>query len=463
MPSFKYAQLQSELLHAIDAGVYSHALPSVRTLAKAKGVSISTIQKAYQALELTGHIYAKPQKGYFVRKHKTELQHDYGIRYKWVSQASALEKQVLHSLNDDQLMPLSSTAPSSVLNNAALLSKHHKKSFDTDIYRFHIKDEVQGCANLRQAISQLLYRQGSRVSPDDIQITTGRREGLLLALAATGAIGGTIAIESPSAFFFRASIARLCKHIVEVPMKANYADELMLLEQAHSAHGFSAYLVNPSFNDPTGRLLSTEEKLALLHWAARHNITLIEYDRSELHFGCDKPPSLLRLANQVEGVCVISIQDFFDTVSTRICLGFVISKGARASLLDAKHTLCEEPSLHTQQLMHSLIVSGDYEKVLQRLRQQLFTQYLDTQAIMRTHKASHIQISSIAGGPCLWLKSPNKKSHAVWRALIKEKVAIAPGSMFSFSGDFDHYLRITYALPWNLNLVCAIQKVVKAL
>jgi len=463
MSEFKYQKVKKTIELAIEKGIFTERLPSVRSYAQQHKISISTVQKAYQQLELNGMIQAKPQRGYFVKHMPNNKVSAYGKTYQKVATSALLEQQVLHSLNDKAIFPLSCTAPSSLNNNEQLLSRHHKKTFNRSIYRFEIEDEVQGNLKLRQAISHFLYRQQTNYNADDIIITSGRRESLLVALAATGNIGGCVAVESPTSFYFQSCIKRLCSEVVEVPMQNDFHQELKLLQKAHVEFKFNTYLVNPNFNDPTGRLLTDKQKLDLLQWSANCHITLIEYDRGLLNFSGFRPASLADLSELVPGSQVICIQDFFDTVSSRINLGFMLSKTMSEPLLAAKQTLTEEPNLQVQALMHSLIRSGDYENTLNKLSYKLNKNYLATLKILKQELPSDIQFSQVQGGPCLWFQLGEQSSLALWQALIEKGIAIAPGNMFSLQGKYDNYCRITFALPWNSNMEWAVRQVCRSI
>lgn len=457
MAKFKYQEIQQDIELAIESGVFNDAIPSVRRYAKEKSVSISTVQKAYEALELAGKIFAKPQKGYFIRQQQSQIKSVYGDIYHQVSTDNMLQQKVLYSLNDERVLPLSSTAPSSVLNNEVLLKKHHRKGFDPSIFKFHFEDEVQGSAKLRQSLSQYLFRQGFVCEPEQLHINAGRKEGLFVALVAAQALGGKVAVESPTSFFFQTVLQKLCKEVIEIPMQDDYESELALLDSAQTQVGFNTYLVNPSFNDPTGRVLSENDKLALIKWATNKGVVLIEYDRSELYFGDIRPKSLAQLASDVPGARVISICDFFDTISSRVCLGYVIGINMNERLLNAKLTTTEEPNLHTQNLIHSLIKSGEYDKLVVKLRHQLYKNYLSTLKILKQHIPDNLHFNVINGGPCLWFYLHDGSSIALWDKLIKLGIAIAPGSMFSFEQNYEEYFRITFALPWNNQLALSIR------
>ena len=64
----RYQHLANLLAERIEQGLYRHGekLPSVRNLSQEHGVSISTVQQAYQMLEQRQLITPQPRSGYFV-------------------------------------------------------------------------------------------------------------------------------------------------------------------------------------------------------------------------------------------------------------------------------------------------------------------------------------------------------------------------------------------------------------
>lgn len=463
MTNFKYQQLRTTLANAINEGIYLDKLPSVRALSEQFNVSIATVQKAIEALERSGLVEAKPKRGYFICHNESRAVASYGDNYQLVSCRQEQERQVLFSLNDKTLMPLSSTAPSSIVDISSTLGKLQRKVFDKSIYQYQVDDQLQGELSFRRNISLFLHRQQHSINPDNIHITVGRRESLVVALAACKAIGATVAVESPTSFYFQAVINRLCQHVITVPMQTSYDKELELLDNAYQQHRFCVYLVNPSFNDSTGRVLKEQDKIKLLKWAAVRGVTIIEYDRSELYFLADKPKSLAHLATTISKASVISIQDFFDTVSSRINMGFILTVNMRQAVIDAKHTLTEGPCINSQMLLNELLQSGEYERHLAKLRAKLFENYSKAKQLLKTHLPKQCHFNNVSGGPCLWFFTPYQNSQQIWHELIEQGVAIAPGNMFSNSEEYKHFFRITFALPWNTELAKALISVCQAL
>ena len=70
----RYQHLATLLAERIEQGLYRHGekLPSVRSLSQEHGVSISTVQQAYQTLETMRLITPQPRSGYFVAQRKAQ-------------------------------------------------------------------------------------------------------------------------------------------------------------------------------------------------------------------------------------------------------------------------------------------------------------------------------------------------------------------------------------------------------
>jgi len=66
-----YKSVAGDISVLIDAGTLlpGDRVPSVRRLSRQKRVSISTVLQAYRLLENRGVIEARPQSGYYVRRH----------------------------------------------------------------------------------------------------------------------------------------------------------------------------------------------------------------------------------------------------------------------------------------------------------------------------------------------------------------------------------------------------------
>ena len=74
-----------------------------------------------------------------------------------------------------------------------------------------------GSPELRRQIARRMLEAGCRVSPDDIVITSGCQEALILALRAVAKKGDVVAIESPSFYGLLQAIESLGMQALEIP------------------------------------------------------------------------------------------------------------------------------------------------------------------------------------------------------------------------------------------------------
>jgi len=461
MSDFIYRKISNEIIQAISTGTLheDEKLDSVRKLANKRQVGVSTVSHAYAELEVAGWIYAIEKKGYFVSNKQRQLARkniqSYGdsfLNYKELAKLP-LENALQYSFNDPNILPLSCTAPSTVVDAENLLNQLHRKVVKHRPYRMLMQDPIEGIKPLREEIAKHYLNSGQIIDQKDILITNGRKDGLITAIHALKLQKSCIAIEAPSSFFFQSIIKQYDIKATAIPMQSDFSKELELLNQAFQIEQFRAYLFNPNFNDPTGRVLTYEEKNKLIAWAEKNGVALIEYDRSELHFSGLRPKSISSLINPGSKCKVISIVDFYDTISPSISLGYLICRNTYQECLFAKQINSEEPSICLQNIIFEMLQSGKYQKFVDNVRKQLAVQCEKMLLALKTQIGDLIIINEPNGGPCLWVALPQGySSQNLWHYLIKFNLAIAPGCMFINSIKFDNYFRVTYGLPWNAKM-----------
>nr|WP_299495112.1 PLP-dependent aminotransferase family protein [uncultured Shewanella sp.] len=463
MPDFKYRNIIDDIIEKIEKKQLTGKHHSVRSLAKEQGVGVSTVVQAYYELERLGWIEAQPKVGYFVISKKCTAQPNYGKAIHYIQTDLSLDKAVQFSFNDPNILPLSCTAPSSVIDNELLLNRLQKKALKNRPYKLLMQDPVEGLYALRHEITRHLSQSQQQFAPEQILITNGRKDCLLIALIATQSLNGTIAVESPTSFYFHSILKQLNANIIEVPIQGNYQEELELLSKAHQLQPFKTYLINPNFADPTGRVLTNKNKQALIQWAENHNVTIIEYDRGELHFGTSRPCSIASLVKSSSPCRVITMSDFYDTISPSISLGYLICTNTLEACLFSKQVITEEPNINLQYMMIELMQTKQYGQLMRQLHTGLKTSYTTALNLLLPAfsqiKSDDFYYSQVEGGPCIWIKLPDHlSSEVLWEKAISAQLSIAPGDMFSFNQDYSQYFRITFALPWNEQMATGIKR-----
>ncbi len=179
-------------------------------------------------------------------------------------------------------------------------------------------NDPSGLPELRQLIANHLGpARGMVVSPDQILIVAGCQQGMNLAAHLFVGSRTPVVLEAPcyrgAAFLFESYGAR----IVPVPV-----DEAGIQVGALPAHGVKLACVTPSHQFPTGATLSLDRRNALLEWAGRSGVYLLEVDYDADFRYDDSPlPSLYALDRYA---CTIYISSFSHSIGPGLRLGYVV-------------------------------------------------------------------------------------------------------------------------------------------
>ncbi len=204
-----YEEVAERLTHLIERGTYAPGarIPSVRQLSQQLQVSVSTVIGAYGLLEDQGRIEARPQSGYYVRRHSPHLP----ARGKPLSEPETsrpapgpmpvnigqLTMRIMRHHHDPSLVPLGAAIPNPALLPLEKLNRTMSKVMRQLGDQGHVYDAPPGCETLRVQVARRLMLAGCTLTPDEIVTTTGSQEAVSLCLRALCQPGDTVAIESP--------------------------------------------------------------------------------------------------------------------------------------------------------------------------------------------------------------------------------------------------------------------------
>ncbi|HEU4633099.1 MAG TPA: PLP-dependent aminotransferase family protein, partial [Flavisolibacter sp.] len=196
-------------------------LPSVRVLSEEYGISMGTAFQAYYHLEGKGLIEARPKSGYYVRFNNKRFPGMPAIS-KPEPVVNAISTQeminnVFRNISDDDLINLSVAAPQIDLLPAAKLNKsvvHALRSSKKHCLNY---EDIQGNRELRKQVAKLAFNWSGKYNADDVVITAGCMEALVMCLKAVTHRGDTVAIESPTYFGIFQVIESLGLKAIEIP------------------------------------------------------------------------------------------------------------------------------------------------------------------------------------------------------------------------------------------------------
>jgi len=445
-----YEKVGSEICALIDGGTYraGDRLPSIRQLSSKFSVSINTVMQAYAVLEDRRIIAARPQSGYYVCARAPEIREEHLPRKVLLTPAkvtiSDLCQQVIRNMMDKKLMnfgnaiPHASHLPVEKLNRimAGELRRFGKESAGYMM--------PPGCERLRTQIAKRSILAGFSVRPDQVLITSGCVEAVLLALRATCRAGDTIAVESPFYFNFLQLVAEMGLKALEIPSTMKEGISIEALRYAIEQNRISACLVIPNFGNPLGNLMPDERKKELVDLLAEHNIPLIEDDiYGDLVFGNERP--VAAKAFDRKGL-VIYCSSFSKTIAPGYRVGWTIGGRFQGEMERLKMMINLATASPTQLALAEFLATGGYDHHLRTIR-RIYARNISVMTdLIARHFPAGTSMTRPRGGFILWIEMPpGTDSLALYQKAAQEGISITPGPLFSLSGKFGNYIRLSAA------------------
>jgi len=452
--TFKYDQVSRYINELIEKGDLKPGdkAPSLRKLSKQLGVSIATITQSYVNLEDKGVLTAKPQSGFYVNTLLNQI-NDIDKSATTPGQArrvrfGELFEEVFRNANNPRITPFGVSNPSmdfmpvKSLTRAtrSIISRYPQRSMD---YLF-----PPGDRKLREQIAQLYAQTHTRVSANDIIITSGATEALSISLRTVAKRGDIIAVESPTYFAVLRMIEQMGMLAVEIETDPVTGLNLEALEEAFDTMDIKAVMASPNTSNPLGCQMPEDKKRELVNLMAERDIPLIEDDvYGSVYFG-DKAP---RPAKSYDlNNLVLSCSSFSKTLAPGHRIGWVVAGRYRKKFLQYKHAWSSATSSINQLALAEFLSSGQYERHLVRLRVAMREQVEKGRYLIATNFPPGTKVSHPHGGNVLWVEMPDGCDCIdIFNKALEHNISITPGILFSATRRFRNYLRINCGFPWN--------------
>ena len=413
---------------------------------------MGTAFQAYYHLEGRGLIESRPKSGYYVRfNHRRfpdlpntiqpeALSHDVSVK----EMINSIYTDIAASdvLNFALAVPDATLLPAAKLNKSVVYALRNTKDHCVNYER------TQGNIELRQQITRLAFSWGGKVKADDVIVTSGCLEAIMMCLKAVTNYGDTVAVESPTYFGINQAIESLGLKVVEISTDPVTGIDLIYFEKAIKKFRIKACVFVPSYNNPLGSCMPDENKKKLVEIITKHNIPLIEDDiYGELYFGKNRPKTCKYY--DTKGLVM-----YCSSLSKSLTPGYRIGWTLPGKFFEQVKQMkriqnISSPTL-TQAAMAHYLKHGRYEYHLKNLRKALHTQSLRyVQAIIKYFPAD-TKVSRPHGGFILWLEL-NKKVNAfkLRTEAMKHHISIVPGKIFSAGNNYSNFIRISFGKPWN--------------
>ncbi len=292
---------------------------------------------------------------------------------------------------------------------------------------------TNGHAPLRDWIAQSLSVSHQSVSPEQVLVVSGSQQGLDLIGKVLLDTGDVVGVESPTYLGALQALGQYFAQFVTLPCDAGglipEQIEAPLVRAQETGRPAKLLYTIPTFQNPSGRTLSMERRIALLQACRRLRLPLVEDDP---YGGLDHAGRKHVSCMSIDGDNVVYLGSFSKVLSPGIRLGYIVAPLHIARKLE----LAKQASdLHSSSLLQRL--------VFEIVKDGFLTQHLQLcQAVYRDHAvamsdALERHMRDLAnwekpqGGMFQWLEfADDIDASALLEDAMTAGVAYVPGAPF---------------------------------
>lgn len=443
-----YIQIKNYLEEMISKGLLPHnsKLPSTRELSSILKVSRNSIVLAYEELKSEVIIYSLSGRGTFVNSeniiHNSHWQIDY----------EHFENDYMKTTNDMDIMKsevrwksgqisFKSIAPDGELFDMEELKKSFLNRFNLEGHKLLNYGYAQGYKPLIDYLHKYMNKKGVDTTHKDILMVNGFTEGLNLVISTLTNHGDYILCENPT---HNTSIKIMKSHGVNIiPMNMNekgldFDDLDKKLKKYKNKIKFS--YITPSYHNPTGMVMSPENRYKFYNLMKKNNIPIIEDGfNEELLYSSSHIFPICSLDNNSNGV--IYIGSFSKILFPGLRIGWLLGDKKLINRLESvKRATTIHVSFLDQGILYDYLQNGAFEKYIKKTRKY----YGDKFNFAKKCVEKYINCEHILGdgGLHLFLIFKDLDTRKLLDECYKKDVIFMPGDLFYIDDRGENTLRL---------------------
>jgi DNA-binding transcriptional MocR family regulator len=430
-----------------------YRLPPERKLAKTLGVNRTTVLNAYRDLKESGLVEGHVGRGTSVLPPRPDWE-SVGTGTQPLRWTQLLRQETttpwegiirdLHALTEvsdiiilSMGLPALELIPTALMKEAlgVILAGRGPEAFSSG--------PCEGLFGFRAALGTLMERRGARCDPEEILVTTGSQQAVDLIARVFIEPGDAVVVEEPSYFGALNVFQKAQARLLSVPTD-QHGMRPDLLEPLLQRYRPKFIYTLPTYQNPSGALLSLERRQKLLELAHRFRVPVVEDDiYRDLSYEVEPPPPLKALDS---AGFVIYVSSFSKILAPGLRIGWVAAPApvirhlVRAKQLTDLHA----PTL-SQLLIERLLTSGALAPHIRTLR-EAYAHRRDAMAeALRAEAPEGVSWKKPAGGFYFWCRLPSITQAALLARAGEEKVSYLPGMSCYVHDPSEHRVRLSFS------------------
>ncbi|WP_428908356.1 PLP-dependent aminotransferase family protein [Niallia sp. Krafla_26] len=461
-----YQQIYEIIEERISYGEFppGSRLPSERKLAQELNVNRMTIAHVYDELQASGLVERKKGSGTRVSTHKWGILPKGVTNWrKYIESGSFIPTYpLIKKIRDEAKQMKGGYNLASGELSPDLFPTHLLQSSFTDLGISEDLGSVnqQGHLPFRETISQYV-KEELRIGTTSasVLVTSGAQQALYLITQCLLNPGDAVAIEAPSYSYSLSLFQSAGLRIYGLPVDKDGIDPDDIVN-LYEKHKIRMIFLNPTFQSPTGSVLSESRRKKVLEISTRYGIPIVEDDPvSLLSLEGDRQFPLKSIDNSGN---VLYIGSFSKVIASSLRVGWIIGPQSVINrLADARHQIDFGLSIFPQLIATQILQSPQYRIHLDDLRAELLERRNEMVSVLSEVLGDRITFTIPSGGLFLWCKINRKiDDHQLVGEALKNKFLYMPGSVY---GAPNGYARFTYARIKKENMREAVMQFADAL
>jgi DNA-binding transcriptional MocR family regulator len=461
-----YIQLRDQLRSLVHAGDLrpGDRIPASRELAQILGVHRTTVANAYAELESEGLIQGHVGRGTFIRNNGNGLKITPPAPPSMNGNSDGLRWELLFAdeRSEEILTRLTANAPEDALS--FVMARPAEEFFPVEELQVcaqaALRREGQeilnlgasdGYAPLKEALLDLLRREGFSVKDESLLVTDGCQQALDIIAKAFVRSGDTVVLENPTYPGASAVFNGVHARCLGVPVRTHAEPgsplgiDLEALESTLAANRVKLLVLTPDFHNPTGTSMPVASRRRVLELAGRYQVPVVEdHIYARLHSHDERLPSLKQLDRSN---LVIHIDSFAKVAFPGLRVGWIV---AHPAAIERLRLVKQMTDLHTDQLAQATLAEflkrGLFHKHLTRMR-KIYTERLNAlDEALRKFMPEGVRWERPDGGMCFWIELPPGFDASELMMHARERgVLFAPGRYFYVQSPLPNTLRLGFA------------------
>jgi 2-aminoadipate transaminase len=312
---------------------------------------------------------------------------------------------------------------------------------------------TRGYRPLLDSIAGIMHARAVPTAPERLLVTTGSQQGLDLVARVLLDPGDVVLVELPTYTGAITAFRNVQAEMVGVPQEADGIDLAALddtFERLVTAGRKVRFLyVVPNFQNPTGLLIGPRKRRALVAWAERRNLLIVEDDPyRDLYFEDSATEADVRpiKADDPQGR-VIYLSSFSKTLAPGFRVAWIDAPAPLAAKLEiAKQAedLCTGPL--DQRVVYEACRRGVLGRQLPLLRAHYQHKRDVMVAALTRELGSQVTWPDPRGGFFLWAALPGRiDTDVMVNRAVKNGVIYVAGEAFFVNGRGQNLLRLSFS------------------